>query len=108
MRFRELSASEIECRIGTVSKSGKGLSLLLFKTARVDSDILDEEIGPEGWQCEFYEHKGTLFCRVGIYIQSIDQWVWKADAGAPSNMEAAKGEASDAFKRACFKWGMCA
>jgi hypothetical protein len=33
MRFRELSASEIECRIGTVSKSGKGLSLLLYKTS---------------------------------------------------------------------------
>jgi hypothetical protein len=33
-------------------------------------------------------------------------WVWKANAGAPSNMEAQKGEASDAFKRACFCWGI--
>jgi hypothetical protein len=106
MRFRELTTNEIECRIGTVSKSGKGLSLLLYKTSRVDADILDETVGPEGWQCEFYEFKGTLFARVGVYIQAIDQWVWKSDAGTPSNMEAAKGEASDAFKRACFKWGI--
>ena len=27
MKFRELRADEIECRVGTVSKQGKGLSL---------------------------------------------------------------------------------
>lgn len=111
MKFRELRADEIECRVGTVSKQGKGLSLLLFKDARVDANILDETVGPENWQCEFYDCKGTLFCKVGIAIdrgEDFKEWVWKDDAGSPSNMEAAKGEASDAFKRACFKWGMCA
>lgn len=95
-----METSEIECRVGTVSKVGKGLSLLLFKTARVDADILDEEVGPENWQCEFYERKGTLFCKVGICVDRGDglcEWVWKSDAGAPSNMEAQKGEASDAL-----------
>ena len=106
MRFRELTAGEIECRIGTVGKTGNGLSLLLYKTSRTDSDILDETVGPDNWQCEFYECKGTLFCKVGIYSQNDVQWVWKSDAGSPSNMEAAKGEASDAFKRACSKWGL--
>lgn len=109
MRFRELRANEIECRIGTVGKSGNGLSLLLYKTARVDADILDEGVGPENWQCDFYEQKGTLFCKVGIRETCNGNefdWVWKSDAGSPSNMEAAKGEASDAFKRACFKWGI--
>lgn len=106
--FRPLQANEIECRIGTVSQQGKGLSLLLYKTARVDADILDETFGPFGWQCEFSEAKGTLFCRVGINYRGdgLSEWVWKEDAGAPSNMEAQKGEASDAFKRACFKWGI--
>lgn len=111
MRFRTLSENEIECRIGTVGKSGNGLSLLLYKTSRVDADILDEAVGPENWQCEFYEQKGTLFCKVGINVcrdegTGYHDWVWKADAGSPSNMEAQKGEASDAFKRACFKWGI--
>lgn len=99
----------MECRIGSVGKNGNGLSLLLYKDARVDADILDETVGPENWQCEFYECKGTLFCKVGILVERADgfkEWVWKDDAGSPSNMEAAKGEASDAFKRACFKWGL--
>lgn len=109
MEFRSLRADEIECRVGQIAKNGNGLSLLLFKTARVDADMLDETVGPESWQCEFYECKGTLFCKVGILIDRKDvlaEWVWKDDAGSPSNMEAAKGEASDAFKRACFKWGI--
>lgn len=116
MKFRSLKPSEVECRIGTVGKSGNGLSLLLYKTARVDADVLDETVGAQNWQCEFYDCKGTLFCKVGIMCEhrltsadgmhtSVD-WVWKADAGAKSNMEAEKGEASDAFKRACFKWGI--
>ncbi|MGX8696912.1 MAG: Rad52/Rad22 family DNA repair protein [Prevotella sp.] len=73
--------------------------------------ILDETIGPEAWQCRYEDHKGTLFCGVGILVGAADkqgfrEWVWKWDAGAPSNMEAQKGEASDAFKRACIKWGI--
>lgn len=101
--FRELRAEEIECRVGVCREHG--LSLLLYKDARCDARILDEKLGPMGWQCRFEDHKGTLFCSVGI--KSADgEWVWKSDAGSPSNMEAVKGEASDAFKRACFKWGI--
>lgn len=118
MSFRALNANEIECRVGQISRNGSGLSLLLYKDARCDMNMLDEVVGPENWQCEFYECKGTLFCRVGIKSgggSKMDEagielspvsWVWKADAGSPSNMEAQKGEASDAFKRACFKWGI--
>jgi hypothetical protein len=104
-----LTESEIECRIGTVGKTGNGLSLLLYKTARTDCDILDETVGPENWQCRYYEHKGTLFCSIGIYIvrpNGTAEWVWKDNAGSPSNMEAQKGEASDAMKRAGFVWGI--
>lgn len=101
--FRELKAEEIECRVGTCS--AKGVSLLLYKDARVDRAVLDETVGAFNWQCTFSEHKGTLFCSVGIRADN-GEWVWKEDAGSPSNMEAQKGEASDAFKRACFKWGI--
>lgn len=107
--FRPLRPDEVEVRVGNVSRQGKGVSLLLFKDARVDANILDETVGSANWQCEFYECKGTLFCKVGILIRRSDglsEWVWKDDAGSPSNMEAAKGEASDAFKRSCYKWGL--
>lgn len=107
MVFRELRADEIECRVGRVTNNG--VELLLYKDARCDMRILDETVGAENWQCGYYECKGTLFCKVGILIQRQDgscEWVWKDDAGAPSNIESVKGEASDAFKRACFRWGI--
>ena len=100
--FRDLRADEIEVRVAQVRQNG--LSLLLYKDARCDMRILDETLGQGRWQKDFYECKGTLFCRVGIEIGS--EWVWKSDAGEPSNTSAQKGEASDAFKRACFNWGI--
>ena len=112
MEFRNLRPDEIECRVQSVKQNG--VSLTLYKDARCDMRILDETVGPENWQKEFYECKGTLFCRVGIrvrrtfqtMVEPYDEWVWKSDAGEPSNTSAQKGEASDAFKRACFNWSI--
>ena len=101
--FGLLSAEDIECRVQQIS--AKGLSLLLYKNARIDAAKLDAEVGPDKWQCKFYQCKDTLFCSVGIKT-ALGEWIWKDDAGSPSNMEAQKGEASDAFKRACFKHGI--
>lgn len=105
--FRWLEAEEIECRVSRVTNSG--VELLLYKDARCDMRILDETVGQSNWQCRYYEHKGTLFCSIGVRLErdgGETEWVWKDNAGAPSNMEAAKGEASDAFKRAAFAWGI--
>ena len=104
MKFRELTADEIEVRVSRVTNAG--VELLLYKTSRTDMDILDETVGAENWQTDYKEFKGTLFGGIGILVG--DRWVWKWNAGAPSNMEAQKGEASDAMKRAGFTWGMCA
>ena len=104
IKFRDLTANEIECRVQSVKQNG--LILLLYKDARVDMNILDETVGAENWQREHYECKGNLFCRVGIDITENNSWVWKSDCGVESNTEAQKGEASDSFKRACFNWGI--
>lgn len=112
MKFRKLEPDEIECRVSRVKTAkdqagndiATGVYLLLYKTARTDSAILDETVKPENWQDKYYECKGNLFCSVGI--KCGDEWVWKDNAGAESNMEKEKGEASDAFKRACFNWGI--
>ena len=106
MKFRELKADEVELRIGSISREGKGLSLLLYKNARCDMNILDETIGSESWQREHYECKGNLFCRVGIRDKNTGEWVYKSDCGTESNTEKEKGEASDSFKRACTNWGI--
>lgn len=101
-QFRTLSADDVEARVAR--STGKGLSLLIYKNARVDMRILDETVGPENWQREHYECKGNLFCRIGI--KCGDEWIWKSDCGSESNTEAEKGEASDSFKRAGFNWGI--
>lgn len=100
--FRSLDASDVEVRVAQASE--KGCSLLLYKDARCDMRILDEAVGAQAWSCKYERIGDTLFCSVGI--QSDGEWVWKQDCGIPSNMESEKGEASDAFKRACFKWGI--
>lgn len=111
MKFRDLTANEIEVRVSRITNAG--VELLLYKDARCDMRILDETVGAENWQCSYYEHKNTLFCSVEIRVDrevqgtgGFPEWVSKDNAGAPSNMEAQKGEASDAFKRACFTWGI--
>ena len=69
-------------------------------------DLLDEVCGPENWQCRYSEHKGNLFCEIGIDCNESDIWTWKSDCGTESQVEKQKGEASDAFKRAAVMWGV--
>lgn len=107
IKFRELRADEIDCRVSTVSE--KGCSLLLYKDARCDMNILDEIVKPENWQRKHELINGNLFCSVGINVAKAEEeprWVWKQDVGVESNAEKEKGQASDAFKRACFNWGI--
>lgn len=108
MEIRLLRADEIECRVGTF-KDGKGLSLLLYKDARVDMNILDETFGSNNWQRHHEVINGNLFCNVGVRIErenGFGEWVWKQDVGTESYTEKEKGQASDSFKRACFNWGI--
>ena len=104
IKFRDLKADEIDCRVQSVKP--KGCILLLYKNARCDMNILDETVGSEHWQRKHYECKGNLFCEIGIYDESTGQWIWKGDCGSESNTEKEKGEASDSFKRAGFNWGI--
>lgn len=104
MKFRKLKANEIDARVSTVSQ--KGCSLLLYKDARVDQNILDETVGPENWQRSHQLIGNNLYCTVEIYIKEMDAWVGKQDVGTESFTEKEKGQASDSFKRACFNWGI--
>jgi len=102
--MRKLTASEVEARVSMVSE--KGCQLLLYKTARVDRAILDEEFGALNWQTDFKVVNDNLYCGIGVYDSNKSEWVWKWDCGTESNTEKEKGEASDSFKRAGFKWGI--
>nr|DAN60890.1 MAG TPA: Rad52/22 family double-strand break repair protein [Caudoviricetes sp.] len=99
-----LTKEDIECRIQSVND--KGAVLLLYKTARADMRILDEGFGAMNWQRYHEVVNGNLFCTISIYDPDKGQWVSKQDCGVPSNTQGEKGEASDAFKRAGFSWGI--
>lgn len=102
--IRLLRAEEIECRVGTIS--AKGLSLLLFKDARVDQKLLDETFTPMGWRRSHQEIGGNLYCTVSVWDKEKEQWIDKQDVGTMGNSEKEKSQASDSFKRACFNWGI--
>lgn len=102
MNFRKLNADEIECRIGQIKATG--LTLLLYKDARCDMNILDETVGALNWKRE--HTRDNRNCIVSIYDSEKKEWVSKEDTGTESNTEAEKGLASDSFKRACVNWGI--
>ncbi len=102
--IRLLRKDEISVRQNQI-KNGNVL-LLLYKDARVDMALLDELFTPMGWKKSYREVAGNLFCTISAYDPDTKQWVDKEDVGTESNIEKAKGEASDAFKRAGFNWGI--
>lgn len=110
--FRNIKANEIDLRVGSTNKDNNGFSLLLYKDARVDANILDETVGAENWQCKYYQVKNTMVCSVGININYADKnkeplWIWKDDGGDDDyQAEKVKAELSDSFKRACFRWNI--
>lgn len=105
MQFRKLKANEIECRVAQVTKSGN-LMLLLYKDARVDQRLLDEELGVFGWQREHQLIGDRLYCTVSVRNPDTGEWIKKQDVGTESYTEKEKGQASDSFKRACFNLGI--
>lgn len=102
MKFRLLKANEIDCRVAQIDKGW--CTLLLYKDARVDQNILDETVGCMNWQKRYVRENAN--CIVGIWDDEKKQWVEKEDTGTESFTEAEKGLASDSFKRACFNWGI--
>ena len=102
--IRLLKANEIECRIAVIKENG--LSLLLYKDARVDQRILDETFGAFGWKRSHQCIDGNLYCTVEIYDKQSGVWVSKQDVGTTGSGEKEKSQASDSFKRACFNWGI--
>lgn len=102
--IRLLKAEEYECRVGTIGQ--KGLSLLLYKDARVDMKILDEVFTPMGWKRSHQSIDGDLYCTIEIWDDEKKEWISKQDVGIPSYSQPEKGKSSDSFKRASTNVGI--
>lgn len=100
--FRPVKEQEIDCRIQSINDYFA--IVLLYKDARVDQNLLDETVGAMNWQRSHTRDNHN--CVVSIRDTDTGEWICKEDVGTESNTEAAKGLASDSFKRACVNWGI--
>lgn len=97
-----LTLSEVDFRIQSITASGYA-TILAYKDARVDMNRLDSVLN-ENWQKDYKTIEGRLYCGVGIKVDG--EWLWRWDVGTESFSDKEKGQASDAFKRACVNWGI--
>lgn len=94
----------VKWRIGQVSKDGTKATAFAYLDAREVYKRLDDVCGIGGWQDKVIEIKDGFICELSILIN--DQWITKSDAADFTDMEAIKGGASSAVKRAAAVWGV--
>ncbi len=94
----------ISWRVGAMTADqSKGIGLA-YIDARDVMDRLDKVVGCNNWQCRYTQSHTATVCEIGIAFDG--EWVWKADGGGESDIEAEKGALSGAFKRAAVRWGV--
>lgn len=120
--FDALSApfppDRVSWRVGsTTQDKSKGMALA-YIDARDVMERLDAVCGPAGWQRRHPHVTGTTTCEIGLLVgrqftdctgktcQGDPEWIWKTDGAGDTDVEAAKGSLSDAFKRAAVNWGI--
>jgi len=86
------------------NKDPKEMVVVPYVDARQVQDRLDDVLGADNWQDDYFEVKGKQFCKIGINVNG--EWIWKGDSGAESHLDPTKGETSDSFKRAAVHWGI--
>jgi hypothetical protein len=104
---RPFPAKQIHWRIGArTGDKSKGIALA-YIDARNVMRRLDEVVGPANWQCRYpLAADGLLICEIGIWVEDRKEWLWRANGAGDTQVEAEKGKASDAFKRAAVMWGI--
>jgi hypothetical protein len=104
-----IDIKDVDFRVQSINKGGYA-TILSYKNARVDMNVLDDVCGPQNWQRDHKEINDVVYCGIGINVSKptdqYNDWVWKWDAGAESSASKEKGQASDSFKRAAFNWGI--
>ena len=73
--FRLLREDEIDVRVATINQ--KGATLLLYKDARCDMNILDETVGSFNWKRQHTRDNAN--CIVSLWDENKKEWI--------SNME---------------------
>ena len=94
----------LKWRVGATNKDkSKGIALA-YLDAREVMKRLDDVCGLDGWRCRHIEVKEGFICEIDIKIGG--EWITRSNAAGNTQVEAVKGGASDAFKRAAAVWGV--
>ena len=101
---RLLRADEIEVRVA--HSVGDKKCHLLYIDSRAVTKYLDEWVGWNNWQTEFYPVNNQIVGKMGIWDETKNMWIWKSDVGSESNIEAEKGLISDCYKRMLVRFGV--
>ena len=99
-------ATQISWRVGSTNRDKTKGMALAYLDARDVMERLDTVCGPDDWQAR-YPFAGC--CEIGLRIvrnATQVEWVWKSNGAGQSDIEAEKGQFSDAFKRAAVLWGI--
>ena len=94
----------IKWRLGATNKDKtKGIALAYIDSREV-MKRLDDVCGMANWQATYKPVDGGFICELSIWV--VDRWVTKSNAAGNTKVEAIKGGASDALKRAAAVWGV--
>jgi hypothetical protein len=94
----------IKWRIGQVNRDGTKATAFAYLDAREVYKRLDDVCGVGGWQDKIIEIREGFIAEISILVG--DTWITRSDAADYTDMEAIKGGASSAVKRAAAVWGV--
>lgn len=114
--FDQLAApfppERVSWRVGSMTADKTRGMALAYIDARDVQDRFDTVCGPGNWQNRFATHGAATVCEIGVRLAFLDgdkstvEWIWKADGAGETDVEGAKGQFSDSFKRAAVQWGV--
>ena len=104
LRFKPLTAEQIEVKVTDTKFKGKA-TLLLYIDSRAAADILNEAVGVFNLEIKYKDVGGQIYGSLSIYDEQRNIWVTKEDTGEESNISEKKGQASDILKRCIARWG---
>ena len=112
---RPFAVSEIRWRVGQAfvrrdhnpeqGERARG-RVLVYANWVPYADRLDEAVGINGWQtlCGMSADGKSFSVKLKLLIDGV--WISKSDVAGETDVEGSKGGATDAFKRACAKFGL--
>ena len=94
----------IPIRWRVLTTKGGICRITAYQDARDVQKVLYYVCGPNNWENEPSNLNGKMY--MSIRIRTDEGWVSKSDVGEETSIAAAKGESSDALKRAASAWGI--